>query len=560
MSVYKELRKRPYYSLSAQKLANSFPDWSLARSDKHSNFQTIMSDMSEQLDMFSFLVHNNYNSQFHPEQDVTLPAYYYKYSDDGSVFFTTGAGSFNLPPVTVTGKLGATTYELTPCSYGDILDLSNRQFLTFEESIHREPRVSVLEAINANGSNPYIGFFDNVKSKSEFIIFVKEPIYLGFALVPKDETLAIVKEDFFAKRKNSAGRSAYIFGNAILTEYQTTNNVSVINMLPKYEHSFEGVIVPGMYVLKFDLLLESQLDNFYVQLVINNSFPSSRKKTLYSRNYTIENANKTAYMCIEDDYLIVQSIDYVEETTDFVLDSYLLFDDNNETVYPSSFLKKDVIMYALENPSDLEEPSKLHMYDLFLHGAHSIYNDNTTYAMNVVCDKIDYRPGDEIYLESRPVEFLYGNKLRKFVMEVENIESGLKNYIGADGNFFTEEDPWDPGPVRAFDLKNQEVRWKYTLPTDVVGTFVFTVFDVDTRLIIGKKIINVDYKIPYKTFVLDANYTGYELGFNPDQELEVTKSINEIKHLSFMKDGWIYDATSNAIYTNVEFDELVTGY
>ena len=134
-------------------------------------------------------------------------------------------------------------------------------------------------------------------------------------------------------------------------------------MLPKYEHSFEGVIVPGMYVLKFDLLLESQLDNFYVQLVINNSFPSLRKKTLYSRNYTIENANKTAYMCIQDDYLVVQSIDYVEETTDFVLDSYLLFDENNETVYPSSFIKKDVIMYALENPSDLEEPSKLHMYD-----------------------------------------------------------------------------------------------------------------------------------------------------------------------------------------------------
>jgi len=560
MSFYKELRKRPYYSLSAQKLANSFPDWSLARSDKHSNFQTIMSDMSEQFDMFSFLVHNNYNNQFYPEQDVTLPTYYYKYSDDGSVFFTVGTGTFNLPPSTVVGKIGATTYELTPCSYGDILDLGNRQYLSFEESIDRDARVSVLEAKNAYGSNPYLGFFDSIKSKSEFILFIKEPIYLGFALIPKDETLEIVKEDFFAKRKNSAGKSAYIFGNAILAEYQTTANISLINLLPKYEHSFEGVIAPGIYVMKFDLLLESQLDNFYVQLVINNSFPSSRKKTLYTRNYTIENANKTSFMSIKDDSLVVESIDYVQETSDFVLDSYLLFDDNNETVYPSSFLKKEVIMYALENPSDSEEPSKLHMYDLFLHGAHSVYNDNTTYAMNVVCDKIDYKPGDEIYLETRPVEFLYGNKVRTFVMQVENIESGLKYYIGADGYNFAEEDPWDPGPVRTFDLKNQEVRWKYTLPVDLVGTFVFTVFDVNTRLTIGKKIINVDYKVPYKSFILDANYTGYELGFNPDQELELTKSINEIKCLSFIKDGWIYDATSNAIYTNTEFDELVTGY
>jgi hypothetical protein len=560
MSYYKEFRKRPYYSLSAQKLANSFPGWSKARTDKHSNFQSIMSDMSEQFDMFSLSIFDKYNKQFHIEQDVSLPAKYYKYTDDGSVFFTTADGTFNLPPRRVVGTIGGEAYELTPCAYGDILDLGNRHFLDFKESTVVLPRVSVLESRNAHGTNEYLGEFDNVNSKSEFVLFVKEPVYLGFALEPKDETAVIVNENFFAKRKNPTGNNAYILGSAILLDYATSKSVATTNLLPKYEHSFTGVVHPGLYILKFDLLTEDQFNDFYIKLIVNNCFPSSRKKLFYTSNYTIENTNKVAYMSVEEDFLIVQSLDYFNETSDFILDRYILFDENDETVYPSSFLKKDVFMYALENPTDLTKSSKLHVYDLFMHGSHSVYEENHKYIMDLVCDRIDYKPGDSIYIETRPTEFLYGKKIKNLLLTVQNIESGSLEYIDETGYNYQEEDVWEPGPVRQFDSTNQEIRWKYNLGEQKIGTFIFSCYNNDTGEILGRKIINVDYKTPYKSFLLDSNYTGFELGISPDQEIQLVKDLNTIIELSFLKDGWLYDEGANTIYTNTEFDQLVTEY
>jgi hypothetical protein len=79
--------------------------------------------------------------------------------------------------------------------------------------------------------------------------------------------------------------------------------------------------------------------------------------------------------------------------------------------------------------------------------------------------------------------------------------------------------------------------------------------------IIGIKLLNINYKAPYKTFELDDQYVGWELGIDPNGQVSLVEvATGEVKEISFYKDGYFFDSESGIIYTNYPFENLVVEY
>ena len=567
MSYLKELKNKPYYSLLAQRMANSLPHWSKARTDKYSNYQTIMSDMLEQFDALSLRSYRTFENQFHLESNIEYPVKYYKYQNSGEVYFEQNSNFFVAPPTSMQGSLFESIYQLERCSYSDLLDLNYTLPLEIDSITSSSP-VIFLENKNCVFTSTSRGTYDGFKSNSTVTILVNTPVYLGFALIPKQEDSEIILENFYAKRRIN-NQDIYIYSLASICDYETNESLSTINLFPVHEHNFAGVYTPGLYRISMQLLSEDILNDYLVQVVVNHAFPSSNKKLFYNREHHTENKVYTSYLKLKNENLSIESFDLTENSTNMVLENFTLLNEFDESIIANSFTRHDDVLYVLENPEDADESSKIYVYDIFLHGAKDIYEDNDNYILDIVCDKFDYKPGDEIVLETRmignsPIKNLISLNLQYTCRDTE----GNFYYLDSVGNRYPIEGSELDYPIEITRLieNDNEIKWKFTFPENEVGTFSFvcegtvrTEVGIET-LVLGKKIINLDYKIPYRTFELDKNYSGYEIGYNPDQKIILRNNANEECHLNFIRDGWIYDRPNNIVYTSINFDKLIATY
>ena len=538
MSKFSETKTKPNYFLRAQRAVNKFPSWAKPRTDKHSNYQSILSDLIAPIIETMEKGQQYSKRQSVTETDTSESATIYSYNFDVPLVQQETVSYYQDPISVVVSSSDPVVNELplVKVKAGNLSELNERL------------PVAVKQLINKN--SPYnIVSYDPVEK--EYLIFVNRTCYLGFRiLIP-----SIKPEDFYIKQGNEYNYpAAYVNG-------LFNGNTHSMYIFATRDHCFQNPLTPGLHYLKFELMDESLFDpGTDIEIVANNAFGSD-EKMFYFEQYFSDTKVSHSYIQIRDQFrLEIVNKDVTTESGDYassdILESYMLLNEESEGIEMISFLKKENMLYVLDNTS----PTKLHLYNLYLDGNDFLYEDNALYLYDLVCDKIDYRPGDSISVETRRTGSISAYEIQSLRLKIENSSDiGNPFYIDRAGNIVDGEAAW-------FDATMYESRWIFNLPEDLLGSYKLTLESYIagqslTAFIIGVKLLNINYKAPYKTFELDSQYVGWELGIDPNGQVSLVESATgEVKEISFYKDGYFFDSDSGIIYTNYPFENLVVEY
>ena len=314
MPKYAEIKTRPIYSYRAQKLVNSLPTWSSARQDKHSNYQSIISDLTNPMQDLTLSAKNILSRLSLVEADMTNSAKvsrFYAPTDDLPKVEKENFFYYKIPDrvYVVDSDPNVDEYELLKVKEREIKELNNRLPLQIKSIDNAVPTFEV------------ISFNETTK---EFCIFVKETCYLGITLSSEED---FAPENFFIKEKDEYIYSFAYVKNSLDTKLQG------IKIFPEKHQMFIDPVSPGIHYVSFDLLESSQLDTFDIELYSNNS-TSTPDKFLYYDNYIDENQNILSYMTISNDRLEVVRKDWqgLSGTLDksMLLESYQMLDEENQ--------------------------------------------------------------------------------------------------------------------------------------------------------------------------------------------------------------------------------------
>lgn len=539
MNKYSEVKTRPSYSYKVQKLANALPSWTTARKDKHSNYQSVMSDLIDPItDLIAYT--RNYTLRMLAVESDSFESgklYTYFVADaprEQYESFTTYKA-----PIGVTvndNTLSCDGYSILKCPNNNIEDLNNRLPLEVKSLTSKGPAVDIIS-------------YNNVTK--EICIFVKEICYLGIHLSSVDN---IIPENFYMKQSNTYSYSIVYLKNLFNVPVQG------FNLFPFRSHNFIDPVHPGVYYISFDLIEDTQLDDFTIEVYPNFSFPTADKNFFYD-TYIDANMSKSVYTNINGEYLELISRDqkaHSELNNSLgAIDSFTILDENDSALSISSYVKQDMLMYSISD----EDGSKLYCHDLFLNGNSYIYEDNENFLYEIVLNELDYKIGDEIILESRQTKLFSTKKVRSIRLKVENYESSddpgyAPYYINANGDAFANPDKaWR-------DVDSSEKKWKFTI--DTIGSYRFTIecLYVDNTIFTGGvKLMLVNYKVPYKVFNLGDDYARWNLGISPDNKIELINLNNGLrKIIEFYKDGYYFDDATGNIWTNYPFASISVEY
>ena len=258
---------------------------------------------------------------------------------------------FYSPPVSIkaSSDLTGSEIDLVKCPYRDVDDLNNRielQYKDYTESTVPYDIVSVSE------------------NNMEWLLYIRRNCFLGFELTAIND-YEINPEDFYIKENG-----VYIYNIVYLNSFFNTP-IQALKLLPGESHVFFDVISPGFYYLKFDLLDQSLLNNFTINIVSNGAF-SKDAKLEYHDTYADDGLAGDSYLRLDgDNYLQVVIKDYQGNKSDQIVEGYLLLNEDDESVSLKSWCKKERMIYGLDTGG-----SKLYMYNTFSEGNSYIYQDN----------------------------------------------------------------------------------------------------------------------------------------------------------------------------------------
>lgn len=568
MNKYREIKTKPNYFYRAQKIANQLPAWTTARRDKHSNYQSIVSDLIEPLENLIYETKLASSRLLTKEYDTSDNLELYKFIASGlNVIERESKARYQLPTEvigdnSVTGKVEV----LVKCPHSDFLRLNDRQPLAIKSLTEKIAPLVVVETI----------------SDRKYLLLVKEDCYVNVSFFPKDGS-EIDISDFFVKmrnlQKNEDFRNAYMFGTMSLLNYANNTEVEKISILPEYHHSFRNPVTPGFYYLVIDEFLPQDISLFDISISFNFGYESS-KRSFYNAPYYTQDSSYNSYWEVEDDNLCLYSKNYTGEKEKQKLENYVLLDlpdivGDVTTVTPKTWVKKEMVLYTIP----YEQPNKLYLYDLFLEGNAYLYEDNYGDYIKLEIDQIDYKPGDEIAVETRPGDTYSPQVIREVRLRVENnqitdlvdVDEETEEIIGAfpnsfyyidrEGNIVSEDAAW-----RKID--DQQIRWNLKL--DYLGSYKLTCEGfLDAKVGAGygspvaltSKMLTVGYKDPFRVIDLGGDYSKWRLGINCNQEIELINPENgNRKIISFYKDGYYFDDLNGTVWTNIPFESLTVGY
>lgn len=568
MNKYREIKTKPNYFYRAQKIANQLPAWTTARKDKHSNYQSIVSDLIEPLENLIYeskLVNSKLLAQ---EYDTGDNLELYKFAASGLNVIERERTAVYQDPIQVVSDDSITgeTEVLVKCPHSDFLRLNDRQPLAVKSLTDKVSPLTIIETI----------------SPGKYLLSVRENCYINVSIFPKDGS-EISISDFFVKlrnlERNEDYRKAYIFGTMSLLTYENKTEIQKISVLPDYHHSFRDPVIPGFYYLVIDEFLPEDISLFDVSISFNFAYQNS-KRCFYNAPYYTQDFSYNSYWEIEDDNLCLYSKNYTGEKEKQKLENYVLLDLPSDvgdvgTITPQAWVKKEMVLYTIP----YENPDKLYLYDLFLEGNAYLYEDNYGDYIKLEIDAIDYKPGDEITIETRTGDTYSPQIIREVRLKIENnqitdlvdideeneeIIGALPNsfyYIDRDGNVVNEDAAW-----RKID--DQQIRWNLKL--DYLGSYKVTCegfLDSKTGQGYGSavgltsKMFVVGYKDPFKVIDLGGDYSKWRLGINTNQEIElIDPATGNRKVISFYKDGYYFDNLNGTVWTSTPFESLTVGY
>jgi hypothetical protein len=553
MNKFNEIKNRPLYHYQIQEMVNDLPFWSKARMDKHSNYQSIMSDLLDPL--FDL---KNYTEILSLQQ---YPIFYshdesekvYQYSINSPEFYSGESDQTTYKiPVEVTGVYDGQNYILTNVQAENFADLNNRIMLTID-SISSKPYTLKVLANNLEAS-----------FNKEITFYVNDLSYIGFSMTPKEsfpvDAVPFLPTDFYLK-ESVGNRDLYLFSSMTLSRYGGTD-LERINIVPETLLTFTYPLTQGLYKIKLHLLDENQLQNYDLNLIHNRSFDldvAIQGNSIYSE----KNGNRfLSFFKVQDSYFINYFSNFLTNS-ETILESYLLLDKNPDDqseedplgfLTPDSWIVKEKVLYA-------KKQNKLYLYSAMPHGSDYVYENNAQYAFDIVCDDIDYRTGDTILLELR--KKIVSRDIIALRMKVQNAENDESFYIDKAGNIVDEHTAWrDYNANKVKDNGLEVIAWNFNI--DNIGSYKFVLESPDPTnniVTLGAKIILVDYKYPFKILELDQDYTGWNLSVDPNTRIVLTNhSLEEEKVISFIKDGYFFDKENAKLWTNSFFSSITLTY
>ena len=525
MNKLHETKTKPAYSYNVQRVANIRPLWSTARNDRHSNYQSILSDLTEQIDELTQTAKSLHSKQSCTLSDITESAKIYNYAlanPPQDVYENIKVFTKPSSVLTAEGK------ELVECKYSDLSSLNNRIELDFISYDTKEMP------------------FDHLETSEDgltFLIYVKRNMFLGIHIDTENELLA---EDFYIKEKNF-----YLYGSVNLDNYFGMR-VTNIPLVAEKTTTLPYVVRPGFYYLKLDLVDRSMLDGYTINIIANNAYPAVDKINYYDL-YANDVVADTSYLTIKDQYIEITTKDYTGNRTNQVHESYLLLDEEESPCTPVCWTIKNKMLYLVSDVS----PNKLYCYNIFPEGNEYIYEDNDLYSIDIVLEKLDYRPGDVVNIETRLNYNFISYETKAIRIKILNKEANEEFYIDSEGNQVPEGTAWR-------DLGGQMIRWSF--PIENIGSYKIVCEALDSTYqlrTMGMKLFTVGYKSPYKVFDIGTGkpWQNFTLGTNPDNKLEFfDEGEGNSFVLNFEKDGYYFDPNSGSIWTNIETEYLNVSY
>jgi hypothetical protein len=359
MNKFNETKTRPSYSYKIQRLSNGLPFWSKARQDKHSNYQSVLSDLNDQIEDLNYYAKLTDKRQSVTVTDIEESGNIYRYwNSEVPKIDREGTYIYKAPTsVKASSDLTGSEINLVKCPYPAIDDLNNRIELEYNDYIGTTIPYDIISVSEDN---------------SEWLIYIKRNCFLGFELTPIGE-YEINPEDFYIKENG-----AYIYNIVYLNSFFNTP-LQAIKFLPEKSHIFFDGVSSGFYYLKFDMLDKSLLDKFTINIVANSAF-SKNAKIEYHDIYSDDSFAATSYLKInEENYLEVCMKDYQGNKTDQIAETYLLLNAEDESASIQSWCKKEKMIYALDT-----DGHTLYMYNTFPDGNSYIYENNTDYILSLI--------------------------------------------------------------------------------------------------------------------------------------------------------------------------------
>jgi hypothetical protein len=554
MNRFIELHQAPFYSYKIQKQATLFPPNSQARNDKHSNYQSILSDLSSSILGLEAEAAYNYMTQYINlcPTDATSKIYCYSANNAPRINFESILEYES--PISVKTNTDLTGYNEK--LYGNLVyektELDGRLPLCLKSIGETNSATAVLDVID-----------------NKILVWVKERAYVGMKLIP-NEGYNPERQDFYYRTENVVKDAFYFFGVATI---RNSAGETIDRSLITYEQiiRFNSELPAGLYEFAFEFIDPEQLSNFSVEIIENFNFgkyekrfvsgsvefPGENRGTLIVGAWSVGSVESDP----DNDYLMLTVPDDILENASRNVETYTLIDENNDQIKISDWMFSNGIIYVLEHFEDPEQNSKLHLFNSNIDGNQFVYEDNDKYFIDLVCDEYDYVPGDPITIETRitslPADFKDKN-IRLKIENAEDIDPTVGKfepyYISQSGEAIRGDKAW-------VSLGSQMIRWDFVL--DNIGSYRISVeaINKETKEVFtaGAKLITLKYKFPWKTFNLGENFSGYNLAINPDNVLELHGE--DARHaIEFHKDGYFFDATSGRIWTNTSTTQLVVEY
>jgi hypothetical protein len=547
MSKFNEIKNNPLYFPMIQGFANDFPFGAKSRQDKHSNYQSILCDLLDPAIDLSYYAEISAGRLTVEAMDVEELSQIHSYSGRNLELVTVGESSYykDIISVKTDTLIDGKTLELVKCNIPNEMDLRNRLALEVKSIETMTYPFEILDEDN-----------------NKFLIFVKERCFVGFQFSSENEE-DFAPEKFIYRNIMPTGAVTNFYSIAFLKDVDG-QRVQDVLLLPDRCYSFPYPVEPGVYSVDFDLHTETLLDNFNISLTANNTFSKYSKKIPYDVLFDSgRNVASLSFFKVgpgesdpDSDYLILCDKQIRGTSKDKTFEAYTLLDENSVQVNVDDFFLLEKVIYILGTPrdenGDVNGNTKLYMYNSFLEGNKYIYTGNDSYLIDLVCDSIEYIPGDNITIETRAKGMYADFDMGTVRLKVENSESEDVYYINADGGIV---DPADA--ERTYRV--QEIRWNLVLNN--IGSYRITCEALKNRkewVKVGCKLLTVPYKIPYKVFQLDDDYSNCNIGYTPDKYMTLSDSQSgAVKKVTFFRDGYYFDNRNNKIWTNFETDNLI---
>jgi hypothetical protein len=559
MNKFQELKTQPVYNFRIQKQANDLPPFAKGRMDKYSNYQSVLNDLTSPILDFQAEVTGKIAEISLHSANVNDSTEFHLYAaENPERTVLSNSEIYKLPTkVTAYNFNGEENLDLFTVERMDKEDLNDRLPLKIKSIDEKTKSVTVLEYVN----------------RKEYLIRVKETCFLGFEIIPHEGT-SYKAEDFFYQFVQDK-ETYYSLSYAQILNIK---GIPIANVLiPAGEaFGFSQEFSPGIYTLRFSLLEDSQLDNFDIRIVENNTYAKARKGLGHGLVQSAEKLRyeyESAYWEIRNgdngssnEYLFLLSQNPLRDNSEVIHDAYTLLDEEDQIQNISDYMSDEKLLYVISNPDSAEslDTSKLYIYDLLTTGNRFIYENNANHFIDLVCEDIPFLAKDEDYIEKVTIETRINSfpadintpTMRLKIKNSENSnEAGepIEYYIDAEGNVVTGEEAWR-------DYEDQQLRWDLYL--DNIGSYkVICEVLVSRKLIIeaGAKILTVKYKTPWRIFDTKKNYFGWSLGINPTGKLELLNG-NDRDVISFYKDGYYFNPDTAEIWTNIECSKLLVEY